>query len=144
MSSKDSSNRTKRTPTGDYDKGYCRPPVESRWKKGTSGNPGGRPKRKKKRLVEDIMRAELNKMITLTIDGKEVRITVLEAVVRRQINDLLSASATQRHRAFNRLLELGALNPSPEEMMPSAEARVAFLADLARLADADREEDGGA
>lgn len=142
MSGKDSSNRPKRTPTGDYDNGYCRPPLESRWKKGTSGNPGGRPKRKKKRLVEDIMRAELNKMITLTIDGKEERITVLEAVVKRQINDLLSASATQRHRAFNRLLELGALSPSPEEMMPSAEARAAFLAELARLADGDDQEGG--
>ena len=32
----------------DYAIGYCKPPVESRFRKGQSGNPGGRPRGAKK------------------------------------------------------------------------------------------------
>lgn len=129
--------KVKKMPTGDYPEGYCRPPKGSRWKKGTSGNPGGRKKDRSKQLIADMMRAALNKKITISSDGKDERITILEAVVRRQVNDLLSATATQRHRAFNTLHQLGLLDPSPADMMPSAETRTAFLEELARMVDED-------
>jgi hypothetical protein len=34
----------KRTPTGDYEVGFCRPPKHSQFKPGESANPRGRPK----------------------------------------------------------------------------------------------------
>lgn len=134
MSNKDKSGRLKKQPTGDYPEGYCRPPKGSRWPKGTSGNPGGRTKGTSKRLVADMIREALNKKVTITTEGKDERITILEAAVRRQANDLVSATPAQRQRAFNWLLQLGMLDPSPSTMTHSAEARAAFLAKLAEMA----------
>ena len=37
--------RAKRQPTGDYNVGFARTPERTRFKKGKSGNPKGRPKR---------------------------------------------------------------------------------------------------
>lgn len=136
MSKKEDANRQKRKPTGDYKVGSCRPPEESRYQKGTSGNPK-RIKSPSKRLIADMIRDALNKKITINSDGREERITILEAAVRRQANDLVSATPAQRHRAFNRLLQLGLLDPSPDDMRPSAAARMAFLAELGRMVDDD-------
>jgi hypothetical protein len=83
----------------------------------------------------------LHRKITINSEGKEERITILEAAVRRQANDLVSATPAQRHRAFNWLLQLGWLNPSPDDMRPSAEARAAFLAELGRMVGAEGDDD---
>jgi uncharacterized protein YjbJ (UPF0337 family) len=39
-----SARATKKHPTGDYEVGYCRPPVHTQYEKGKSGNPKGRTK----------------------------------------------------------------------------------------------------
>jgi hypothetical protein len=140
MSEDKDANRLKRKPTGDYPVGFARPPEVNRWKKGQSGNPGGRRKGPSKRMIADMIRDALNKKITINSDGREERITILEAAVRRQANDLVSATPAQRYRTFNWLLQLGWLDPSPEDMRPSAEAR-AFLAELGRMVGAEGGDD---
>jgi Family of unknown function (DUF5681) len=47
--------------------GYKNPPVETRFKKGESGNPKGCP-RKPRDLAKDVAR-ELRRKVTSTIDG---------------------------------------------------------------------------
>lgn len=141
MSKSKDANGHKKKPTGDYPVGYCRPPEETRWKKGQSGNARKRKKSSSKRPVAEMIYDALHRKITINSEGKEERITILEAAVRRQANDLVSATPAQRHRAFNWLFQLGWLDPSPDDMRPSAEARAAFLAELGRMTGAEGFED---
>ena len=53
--------------------GYGKPPHETRFKPGQSGNPGGRPKKNAISLVEAFTR-ELNTSVTVTEGGKSRKI----------------------------------------------------------------------
>ena len=46
----------KRSPKGDYDVGYCKTPESGKFKKGVSGNPKGRPKKKNMTSAEHAAR----------------------------------------------------------------------------------------
>lgn len=56
--------------------GYKRPPVGSRFTKGRSGNPKGRPKARHRQLPYDTV---LGQMVTIREDGRERRVTAAEA-----------------------------------------------------------------
>jgi len=45
---------TKRAARASYDVGYGKPPIHSRFCKGQSGNPSGRPRRKSTERAKDI------------------------------------------------------------------------------------------
>jgi hypothetical protein len=77
----------------DYEVGYCRPPVDTRYPPDTSGNPGGRPpkaKAKRRRKLDAasglsaIQRAVLNAgaaKVEVRRGGRTVKMTQLEAAV---------------------------------------------------------------
>ena len=60
--------------------GYRSPPDHTRWTKGQSGNPSGRPKRPKK-LEEDVL-AELGETITINEGGRSRKITKQRALIK--------------------------------------------------------------
>ncbi|MEQ8744948.1 DUF5681 domain-containing protein [Parasphingorhabdus sp.] len=73
--------------------GYGKPPMESRFKKGQSGNPAGRPKRKKlkeskpdayqaTKLLSKIIQSEANRTLTIREGEKKEVISVLTAAIR--------------------------------------------------------------
>ena len=70
---------TKKRPTGDYEVGYCRPPVHSRFKDGESGNEKGRPKgrRNVKKELEEIV----NKKFKVREGETEHKLSLLGANV---------------------------------------------------------------
>lgn len=73
-----------------YDVGYGKPPIETQFQKGESGNPAGRPKKSKspptKMLtVKQALVDALVSPVTITENGKKKEITSLEALVRSSV-----------------------------------------------------------
>jgi hypothetical protein len=68
------------TPPQEYKIGYGRPPLKTRWKKGESGNPHRKSRKRSNNTVEIIDRL-FQDFIQVTVHGKTTRITALEAII---------------------------------------------------------------
>jgi hypothetical protein len=62
-------------------------PDAGKFKKGQSGNPGGRPKGAKG--MKTLLAQELKESITIQQDGKKKHIRRSEALIKRMVNDAL-------------------------------------------------------
>lgn len=82
--------------------GYGKPPKESQFKPGQSGNPKGRPKGAKS--LKSVVQKELASKIEIRVQGKKTRTTKLEAAIMKLVNDALSGNA----KALSELLKLAA------------------------------------
>jgi len=108
----------------DYKVGPGRPPLRTRFKKGQSGNPGGRRKKPLPALLADA----LNEPVFVTIDGERRQITKREAIVHQLVNK----STTADLRATKMLFD----------MMKDAEQKAGVAAPPAeprQLDEADKE-----
>jgi hypothetical protein len=82
----------------DYEVGFKKPPKHTRFKKGQSGNPAGRPKQTSKVTdVSSILAEELGAKVTINDTGE--RITKAQAVIRQIVNQ-----AAKGNPVFARLL----------------------------------------
>ncbi|MEN1704655.1 MAG: DUF5681 domain-containing protein [Planctomycetota bacterium] len=63
-----------------YEVGYGKPPKNTRWKKGQSGNPKGRPKKTKE--FQSLIERELDATVTISEGGKPVRLTLRELIAK--------------------------------------------------------------
>ena len=68
----------------DYEVGYGKPPASTRFSKGWSGNPKGRPKGSKS--LKTLIQEELDEKITILVNGKKKRITKAQALVKHAVN----------------------------------------------------------
>lgn len=92
--------RPKCEPKGDYDVGYCRPPVSGQFKSGQSGNPDGR-KKGTNNFATDVKRS-LNTPVEIMRDGKLQKISSQEAGVMRLREKALKGDA----KSLDRYLDL--------------------------------------
>ncbi len=67
-----------------YDVGYGKPPLATRFQKGVSGNPRGRPKGA--RNLSTVVSAALNEKVLITENGRKRRISKYEAAVKQLVN----------------------------------------------------------
>jgi Family of unknown function (DUF5681) len=70
------------------DVGYRRPPEDTRFKKGTSGNPHGRPKGS--RNVAAVFAKTLREKVVINEHGQRKTITKLEAAIKQFVNKAAS------------------------------------------------------
>ncbi len=89
-----------KTPTGDHEVGYCRPPKKHRFQKGISGNPNGRPK-DAKGLKTDLLE-ELSETINVREGDRELRISKQRALIKTQVARALKGN----DRAAAKIIDL--------------------------------------
>src|SRR5215813_9321907 len=81
----------------DYKVGPGQPPLHTRFKKGQSGNPGGRSKKQLSALLTDA----LNEPVFVTIDGERRKTTKREAVVLQLVDKSASADLRATKMLFD-------------------------------------------
>jgi hypothetical protein len=84
----------------DYQVGYGKPPRHSRFRKGQSGNPRGRPKGSES--AAQLARRILNEKIPVRENGQRRTITKLEAILKQLTNKGVSGDL----RAIREVLKL--------------------------------------
>jgi hypothetical protein len=72
----------------DYKVGRGKPPRHTRFKKGQSGNPNGRPRGS--RNLGSLIKQELREPITVNENGHQKQLTKREAMVKRLVNSALA------------------------------------------------------
>jgi len=82
----------------EYAANYRRPPVHTRFQKGRSGNPRGRPAQN----LPALLAAALNEKVTVTENGERRQITKREAVIAQ----LVDRSAAAELRATKMLIDM--------------------------------------
>lgn len=88
--------------------GYKKPPKETQWKKGQSGNPKGRPKKSAKKNdlekgIEEILKEELNEIVSMNTAMGAQEISIKRAIVKRLIEKCLKDKDT---RAIDKILKI--------------------------------------
>ena len=87
-------------PPRDYQVGYGKPPRHTRFKKGQSGNPRGRPPGAKN--LPTLLSEALNERVIVTDNGGQRSITKRQAIITQLVN----RSATADLRAIKILLDI--------------------------------------
>jgi hypothetical protein len=116
----------------EYAANYRKPPLHTRFKKGQSGNPRGRPKND----LAGLLVAALNEPVYVTTNGKRRKITKREVIVTQMVNESAGANlrATkmlidmmkdiEKKTAAEPPPELHASAPTDEEVLNDVRTRI--------------------
>ena len=109
-------------PPPDYEVGFARPPRRSQYRKGTSGNPKGRPRGSKS--LSTLVKETLDERVAVRENGRRRKISKRAAMIKQQANKALSGD----QRALRYLMDLDLrLNPKSDDREISLDAlREAF------------------
>src|ERR1700756_5184827 len=101
---------------GSYKGGPGSPPLHSRFRKGQSGNPGGRSTKSLPALLADA----LNETVVVTIDGRRRKLAKREAIVAQMVDKSASADlrATKMLIDMMKDVERRAADPAPPPRTP--------------------------
>src|SRR5467141_3613093 len=85
-----------------YQVGPGRPPLHTRFKKGQSGNPGGRSTKSLPALLADA----LNETVVVTIDGRRRTVTKREAIVTQMVDKSANADLQATKMLINMMKDV--------------------------------------
>jgi len=77
--------RPKKPSSGDHEVGYGKPPAHKRFRKGCSGNPGGRPRGMTAGRATALALKELYRPVTVREGDKLIRLPAIQAVLRSKV-----------------------------------------------------------
>jgi Family of unknown function (DUF5681) len=105
-----------------YAANYRKPPLHTRFKKGQSGNPRGRPKKD----LPALLLAALNEPVSVTIDGKRRKITKREVIVTQMVNKSAGADLRATKMLIDMMKDIEgkageAAPPEPHRFAPADE-----------------------
>ena len=103
---------------GDYEVGYGKPPRDTRFPKGQSGNPRGRPSGAKN--LKTLLSEALNEPVIVTENGGRRKVIKRQAIITQLVN----RSATADFRAIKILLDM--LREIENQTEPAAPETAAF------------------
>jgi hypothetical protein len=92
--------------------GYKKPPTSTRFAKGCSGNPKGRPKGQHKQLPYDTV---LGQMVTVREEGRERRITAAEAFLLQLTRKGLAGDSAAARASLNAIETARAASAMPDD-----------------------------
>jgi Family of unknown function (DUF5681) len=124
-----------REPEGDHEVGYGRPPRHSRFRKGRSGNPRGRPRGSKN--LATLFAEALNETVVVKEDGRRRTITKREAIVKQLVNRSAGADLAAMRMLLGMAQALeGRADPEADGAKPgdqtTAEADLEVMRELRR------------
>jgi hypothetical protein len=114
--------------------GYASPPIATRFRKGVSGNPRGRPKGA--RNFASVVAATLGERLVVTENGRRKRITKLEAAVKQLVNRAAGGEARSIQLLIGLIQASEARPPQPDLSQPSEADREVLRELQRRLAEA--------
>jgi Family of unknown function (DUF5681) len=100
---------------GDYDIGYGKPPRDSQFGKGHSGNPRGRPKGSKN--LSTLLDSALNERVIVSENGKRKRISKREAILKQLVNKAASGDPKSIHMLLTEIRLVEGRQPLAEPML---------------------------
>jgi hypothetical protein len=117
----------------DYAIGYGKPPIHSRFRKGRSGNPGGRPRGKR---LATLLREALSETAMIEINGRPRRVSKGQATVALLIDRAAEADPRWMKLLLDLVqkLDIGGDARDDDEEVDAEEAREFLIRELDRLA----------
>jgi hypothetical protein len=92
--------------------GFRRPPRSAQFRKGQSGNPGGRPRRGHE--LAALLLAELDKSARVTVDGKRRLVSKREQIAKQLVDRSADADLRATKLLVDLLHKIEAPPPAPE------------------------------
>ena len=86
---------------GDYEVGYGKPPRQTRFKQGQSGNIQGRPRGSKN--LDTLMSNALNDTVIINENGKRRKITFQEAIIKRVVTKAVAGDFRATQMVLNQI-----------------------------------------